>query len=414
MPLFLKSIDPEIDVFGNRQSFNFNNEQIPVDNKAEIPFVNHFIPTVDTNAELSIEMLSKDFKGFRLLHELLSTSTYGNFSLQAYSRFGSSSNIFKYDESTDKLTFFKDVEFSGGGGSDITLTGAISGSGSRTINTLLNNYISQTSKQVFNFTSSQSSLDLYFGNSGNFGTKLRMGRGFDTGTGILGYEFHSSTQSSGVAQFHFRYNNLSTTYDIFSVVQNTPVMTFNSYRLTGITEPINYNDAATKGYVDDAIDAITPQTSSSILHGYVSSGYTSNVSSGDHIKFSAVSFSRGSNISLNTSSAYTRTTNTASIGRITLLAGKTYKLTASLNNVTSNNYNATRWYNADNGAYLGLISGSSPPTSTTDRTPSAITVAYITTNVTTRVELRSTWNSFTQVKGTEDAIGPAWFTVEEV
>lgn len=137
MPLFLKSIDPEIDVFGNRQSFNFNNEQIPVDNKAGIPFVNHFIPTVDTNAELSIEMLSKDFKGFRLLHELLSTSTYGNFSLQAYSRFGSSSNIFKYDESTDKLTFFKDVEFSGGGGSYITLTGAISGSGVGSIATTL-------------------------------------------------------------------------------------------------------------------------------------------------------------------------------------------------------------------------------------------------------------------------------------
>ena len=28
MPLFLKALDPDIDVFGNRQSFHFNNEDI--------------------------------------------------------------------------------------------------------------------------------------------------------------------------------------------------------------------------------------------------------------------------------------------------------------------------------------------------------------------------------------------------
>jgi hypothetical protein len=202
-------------------------------------------------------------------------------------------------------------------------------------------------------------------------------------------------------------NNLAA-YNSGSIVVLNPLAMNNNY-ITGLANPINSQDAATKAYADSIVGG-----SKSIVHGYIVTGDSVNIAVGDHLKFSASAFSRGSNISLDTSTTYNSSTNTASIGRITLAAGKTYKLTGSINNVVSASYNATRWYNSDTGAALGLISGASPPTSTTDRSPSPGTVAYITTSVSTRVELRITWNAFTQVKGTEDSIGPAWFTAEEV
>jgi len=73
-----------------------------------------------------------------------------------------------------------------------------------------------------------------------------------------------------------------------------------------------------------------------------------------------------------------------------------------------------RWYNSDTNTALGVVSGMSSPISTTDRVPSAGFVAFITTSVSTRVELRIIWNNFSSVNGTGDGIGPAWFTVEEV
>ena len=80
----------------------------------------------------------------------------------------------------------------------------------------------------------------------------------------------------------------------------------------------------------------------------------------------------------------------------------------------ASSYNATAWYNANTGSQIGFTAGAGSPTGSSDRVPSAGTVAFFSPSSTTRVELRITWNSFTQVKGTEDSIGPAWFTVEEV
>jgi hypothetical protein len=125
MPLFLKALDPDIDIFGNRQSFHFNNEEMPDDNKGFYSLVNHFTPTAITKLESSLDLLDKDLSGFRLFHEQSLDQTYGSLSLQTYSVFGTSEDIFKYDEVTDKLTFYKDVDFANGG---IVTSVAISGS----------------------------------------------------------------------------------------------------------------------------------------------------------------------------------------------------------------------------------------------------------------------------------------------
>lgn len=200
-------------------------------------------------------------------------------------------------------------------------------------------------------------------------------------------------------------NNLAA-YNSGSIVVLNP-LAMNNNAITGLPTPVNAQDGTNKQYVDTAV-------SRSILHGYNAATYSTNVGVGDHLKFDSVAFSIGSGISLDTSTTYNTSTNTASIGRITLAGGKTYKLTGSINNVVSANYNATRWYNSDTNTALGLLSGAASPISTTDRVPSAGTIAYITTSGTTRVELRITWNSFSSVNGTGDAIGPSWFTVETI
>ena len=114
MPLFLKALDPDIDIFGNRQSFHFNNEETPDDNKGFYSLVNHFAPTAITKLESSLDILDKNLSGFRLFHEQGVGETYGDFYLQKHSVFGASEDIFKYDEASDKVIFYKDVEFEGG------------------------------------------------------------------------------------------------------------------------------------------------------------------------------------------------------------------------------------------------------------------------------------------------------------
>ena len=203
-------------------------------------------------------------------------------------------------------------------------------------------------------------------------------------------------------------NNLAA-YNSGSILVINPLAMNNNY-ITGLANPVNPQDAATKSYAD----SVGSGTNKSILHGYNAATYSVNVGVGDHLKFDSFAFARGTAITLDTSSSYNTSTGTASIGRITLAAGKTYKLTGSINNVVSASYNATRWYNSDTNTALGLISGSPSPISTTDRAPSAETVAYVFVSSTTRVELRITWNAFSSVNGTGDAIGTAWFTAEEV
>jgi len=331
MPLFLNALNPSIDILGNEQVLKYNANQ--VNNAANLLILNAFNANAGIFPLTGLSFANKDFKGFRFYHESVSSSIYGNFSLQTYDKFGISTNIFKYNEQTDNISFFKNV----------------------------------------------SSLDNNI-----------------TSAGII-----SATIGS------LRGNNLSAHSASSISVGSSLLMNNNS--ITGLANPINNQDAATKQYVDN-----NPGVVKSIMHGFNNLSYSSNIGIGDHLMFDGVSFSRGTNISLDTSTPYSVATNTPSVGRITLSAGKTYKLVGSINNVLSANFNATRWVNSDNGTALGLISGSAPPVSTTNRVAGAGTIAYITTSVATRVELRITFNAFTSVNGTLDAIGTTWFTVEEV
>jgi len=527
MPLFLKALDPSIDILGNEQVLKYNADQI--NNDANLLLLNAFTANAGIFPLTGLSFANSNLKGFRFHHESLNNSIYGNFSLQTYDKFGTGTNIFKYNELTDSVSFFKNVSLLG-----LSFTGNLSLNSNKitnlangTVNTdavnlgqlnssitalgfsglsangflvraagntyLTRNIAVGTGLNVTNSDGvagnptisvanipintlsgypSNSSLflnglgswsvpvfpNLITTNNPIFSITLNNTNSASTGTGLLvqnngvsraEFGFNNSTNEAyvwalGTASLKFgtadtlrmqllnngtldlltnaittsgninattgtlRANNLAAHSSSSISVANSLAM--NNNYITGLATPINNQDAATKQYVDNNSGG----AAQSIMHGFNNSTYSTNAGQGDHLKFDGVAFVRGTNISLDSSSPYSALNNTASLGRITLAAGKTYKLVGSINNVVSANFNATRWVNSDTGGVLGLTSGAPSPISTTDRVAGAGTVAYITTSVATRVELRITWNSFASVNGTGDSIGTSWFTVEEV
>ena len=104
MPLFLKSFDPTVDIFGDTQTFRYNTDQIH--NEANLALLNAFTPTNTTSTNTGLAFLKPSLNGFRFKHEFSPTSIYGNFYLECASKFGVSSNIFKFDELTNTLYFY--------------------------------------------------------------------------------------------------------------------------------------------------------------------------------------------------------------------------------------------------------------------------------------------------------------------
>lgn len=97
---------------------------------------------------------------------------------------------------------------------------------------------------------------------------------------------------------------------------------------------------------------------------------TTNISLNDHIQFSRVDIS-GRLITLDTTTAYSNATNTASIGRFTLKGGNTYFLDAYVSYIafgSSAGYITINWYNSDTNTNIN--------TSTVPNTPNTTNVLY--------------------------------------
>ena len=181
---------------------------------------------------------------------------------------------------------------------------------------------------------------------------------------------------------------------------------------TGVT-------SGTYTYADVTVDAqgrVTNIASNlkEILYGYVSTDYSTHTSTSDHIKFDAIGFERtNGSITLDTSSSYSNSVNTDSIGRITLQPNKTYKLTAWMNNMEASGNSAVSggWFNSDTNDAI-LFASSSPEISNRTYGGAAI-LAYFTPNVTTRVELRIMFAGLSTVRGAYTN-GPTYFTIETI
>ena len=80
---------------------------------------------------------------------------------------------------------------------------------------------------------------------------------------------------------------------------------------------------------------------------------TTNIGVNDHIQFDIIVYSTGSNISLDTSTSYTTTTGSASIGRFTIQPG-VYKLYSSLGSLTANSLTTSmNWTNSAGTIFTG-------------------------------------------------------------
>ena len=115
-----------------------------------------------------------------------------------------------------------------------------------------------------------------------------------------------------------------------------------------------------------------------------------NVASGDHIKYNQILASRGSGITFDTTTAYSNSNNTDSVGRFTLTSGKTYKITVdsycSLANSTSLCY--LLLYNANTGTDTNLMSIIHIPVSSTSSVSGKTSAVAIITASTNRYEIR--------------------------
>ncbi len=105
-----------------------------------------------------------------------------------------------------------------------------------------------------------------------------------------------------------------------------------------------------------------PAPTSEYLVGALTADVTTNLVTGDHIKFNTLLNNQSSNgttntgnISLDTTTAYTTTANVASLGRITLKAGRTYELTGYAQSVAalSSGVFSYAWFNSDTSVSIG-------------------------------------------------------------
>ena len=155
----------------------------------------------------------------------------------------------------------------------------------------------------------------------------------------------------------------------------------------------------------------------SILAGSLRAQQSTNISSGDHIKFDTVASIIGSNISLDTTTAYVNTANTASIGRIVCQAGGTYRLVGQipfLLGTQDSAYVQFAWYNADTNilvpnANLSIIGMGTSPSNTYR---SGFAECYVSPLTPTRYELRLIQSNFVTQIGTTNEITPTFYAEE--
>ena len=119
---------------------------------------------------------------------------------------------------------------------------------------------------------------------------------------------------------------------------------------------------------------------------------TTNKSSGDHVKFDSEyqTYDPNGDIDLDTSTSYSNSSNVDSIGRVTLKAGRTYKITGYISYLNGTSYAGFSIYDADAGSRVGTRGGSFANTNQDQNADSSPSIAFVTPSSDTRYELRIT------------------------
>jgi hypothetical protein len=138
--------------------------------------------------------------------------------------------------------------------------------------------------------------------------------------------------------------------------------------------------------------ALPSANSQSMVYGMLNASQATPVV-GDHVSFAVELFSKGTLVTLDSTTAYTSAPNVDSMGRYTLASGFSYILEAQVTNLVLNKHTGSvtfQWYNSDTSAVLGqpiTVNGSGGATGAIKYGFGNIK-AFITTTASSRVELR--------------------------
>lgn len=146
-------------------------------------------------------------------------------------------------------------------------------------------------------------------------------------------------------------------------------------------------------------------------------GQTStNIAANDHIKFDTVENNLGSDISLDTTTAYVNTANTASIGRFTLTAGRVYKMIGSIVFFSGSVFDVLvdyAWFNSDTTTQLGRRARTMGNQRAVNEGVDGVAMAVLSPTVNTRVELRITSSSAATI-GNDPTFLQPWALIESI
>jgi trimeric autotransporter adhesin len=168
--------------------------------------------------------------------------------------------------------------------------------------------------------------------------------------------------------------------------------------------PANAPTDAAKSQVYGTIDYV---------HATFTTTQSTNVAANDHLKFQNATVT--GNLPFDVSTTYTTTANAASMGRVTLKAGKTYRLTGSPGYVvgsTAATYISFQWYDATNSIFIGNKGDIEVYTNTANMGYSTVATAIYTpaTDVLVELRLNSTSGTVTELGLTTRGTGFAEIT----
>ena len=144
------------------------------------------------------------------------------------------------------------------------------------------------------------------------------------------------------------------------------------------------------------------------LYAQTQTNQTSNLASGDHVKFDTVVTSSGSSVTLDTTTAYTTTGSNASVGRFTLQSGKTYRLSAAIP-WTNGSILRLQWYDTTKSANISQWLNVE-----TSAANSGNAGAIFTATVETVAELRVNSNTGVTAIGADSTFLYPWAIIEVI
>lgn len=321
-------------------------------------------------------------------------------------------------------------------GLSLTLTGAVtgSGSGSGTINTTLGENQSLPFSYLQNNWSSGDEKGIYHtlidaATPPHFVHKVQSGSGSTYRRWLTVYKPGFGSHPTGSYQLGFYHAANGHQYPFEIGTYGSTLRTYlrttvdvNNNKIINLAEPSSSNDAATRNYVDNEIEsAVTPaifQDAIKHLSYYtlidLSSSNSSNLDSSDHCPFNNIRSNNDPENLMNLStSCYSTSAGVHSLGRVKLRVGYIYKIRGFVSSTGTSSYFGFSLYDVTSSTYRFGTYGSSfaatPQDQNADSSPS---IGYIKAVQDTLIELRKTGGAITQWYMGNSNLSGCWLDIQ--